>query len=558
MNHIFNQILSHLKLNDKNNESIDTTSKNQSVDQELSSIETVVKQNLSDKSNDNPFSSYDPEFVSKYTYSDQVTISKKPYKTPPLTLLKDSTFKITDENSYLKEQSAIIQNILQQHHIQGTFTEFTMGPRNILCQLAIAAGTSVIQVKNLKEEIQSALSVSRLEIEAPIPGTSSIGISFPNRYPRQTSFKDVIVLKKDYSSLKYNIGQDYIGNNISIDFNKEPHLLISGTTGSGKSEFLDTIIMSILMKESPENVKLILIDTNYIQFSFYNGIPHLLLPVINDSKKAAGALHWLYKEVSDRLELLQRYGKRNIDSFNEMVENNSAPDVISEEKRVKMPHVFCIIDDYADLVYSGMNEDISDSINNICKIGNLLGIHLIISTQRPVASVINTAIKILFPSRIAFNVASSIDSRLIIDANGAEKLTTHGDFIYKSPFHSKLITGQTAFVSEDEIHSVVNFLNEKTDIADYNSQIETLISKSNDIHDDNNYPNPDPLLKEAGLLVINDQKGSIGYLQRHFRIGFNRAARIMDQLYEAGVVGPEMGTKPREIRMSKKEFLKRF
>ena len=547
MNNIFNQILKYLKIDDnsKSMENID----NHLANQVLSSEEINPNQVPSEQTDELQILSYASKLASEPVFP------KKIYRRPPLSLLKDNINKSNSEEEYLQQTADIVLSTFKQHDIKVDISSITSGPRSVLCVLEIDQGMPIIRINNLKGDLQLALSVMKLEIEAPIPGTSSIGISFPNKYPKQTTLKNVISSNAKDSSLIFNVGQDYIGNTISLDFNKEPYLLIAGTTGSGKSEFIDTLIMNIIMKESPANAKIILIDTHYIQFSFYNGIPHLLMPVVSDNKKAAGTLHWLYKEALDRIALLQACEKRNIDSYNEMIENNSAPDVIPEYKAVKMCHIFCVIDDYADLVYGISNEVITDSIYSLSKIGNIVGIHLIISTQRPVANIINTAIKILFPSRISFKVATSLESRLIIDSNGAEKLTTHGDFIYNSQSSTKLITGQTAVVSEDEIHAVVDYLKDNKEIFDFSSQVESQIRNSKDIYANNS---PDPLLKEAGLFVLNNQKASIGLLQRNFRIGFNRAAHIMEQLHEVGVVGSEMGTKPREILMDKDDFLKLF
>ena len=337
-----------------------------------------------------------------------------------------------------------------------------------------------------------------------------------------------------------------------------PHLLIAGATGSGKSVCINTIIMSMLYHATPDEVKLIMVDPKMVELSVYNGIPHLLIPVVTNPKKAAGALHWAVKEMTDRYELLAKAGVRNIESFNEKVESNTLPDEVEEARRERMPQIVIILDELADLMMVAA-ADVEDSIVRLAQLARAAGIHLIIATQRPTANVITGLIKANVPSRIAFSVSSSMDSRVILDMNGAEDLLGNGDMLYAPQNLSKPVRVQGAFVSEEEVTRVVDYLKSNNDAACYNESIEDEIvsSDSNNVSGtitgeiDNSL---DPLFVEAGKLVIDSQKGSIGYLQRNFRIGFNRAARIMDQLAEAGVVGPEMGTKPREIRMTLPQF----
>ncbi|MBP3727404.1 MAG: DNA translocase FtsK, partial [Pseudobutyrivibrio sp.] len=424
----------------------------------------------------------------------------------------------------------------------------------------IAEGTRVSKVTNLTDDIKLSMAVTDVRIEAPIPGKSAIGIEVPNKVKSMVSFKELVASKEfkgAKSKISFCVGKDISGEVIVGNIEKMPHLLIAGATGSGKSVCINTMIMSILYHATPDEVKMIMVDPKMVELSVYNGIPHLLLPVITDAKKAAGALHWAVKEMMDRYELFAQAGVRNLEGFNEKADSDALPEEIKEEKRVRMSQLVIILDEVADLMMVAA-ADVEDSIVRLAQLARAAGIHLIIATQKPTVNVITGLIKANVPSRIAFSVSSGNDSRVILDMNGAEDLLGNGDMLYAPQNLSKPIRVQGAFVSDEEVSAVVDFLKNNND-ADYNSDIETQIQNSDSGsgsvsisgEPDNSR---DQLFNEAGRLVIENQKGSIGYLQRNFRIGFNRAARIMDQLAEAGVVGPEMGTKPREIRMSISEF----
>ncbi len=491
----------------------------------------------------------------------QKTKPKKPYKYPPLSLLKDSKKTGGDSKEYLSEMANKLQRTLGNFGVQANVTEVTLGPSVTRYELEIAEGTRVSKVVNLSDDIKLNMAVTDVRIEAPIPGKSAIGIEVPNKEKSMVAFKD-LVSSKEFKSAKskisFCVGKDISGSVIVGNIEKMPHLLIAGATGSGKSVCINTIIMSILYHATPEEVKMIMVDPKMVELSVYNGIPHLLLPVITDAKKAAGALHWAVKEMTDRYELLAKAMVRNIEGFNEKVEQDALPDEIPEDKRVRMSQLVIILDEVADLMMVAA-ADVEDSIVRLAQLARAAGIHLIIATQKPTVNVITGLIKANVPSRIAFSVSSSNDSRVILDMNGAEDLLGNGDMLYAPQNLSKPIRVQGAFVSDDEVSAVVEFLKNNNDTADYNAEIEEQIQNSETSsgsvsisgEPDNSR---DQLFAEAGRLVIENQKGSIGYLQRNFRIGFNRAARIMDQLAEAGVVGPEMGTKPREIRMSISEF----
>ncbi len=487
--------------------------------------------------------------------------NKKAFKLPPISLLKDAKNTGGDSKQYLAEMANKLQRTLSNFGVQANVTEVTLGPSVTRYELEIAEGTRVSKVLNLQDDIKLSMAVTDVRIEAPIPGKSAIGIEVPNKVKSMVSFKE-LVSSKEFKSAKskisFCVGKDISGSAIVGNIEKMPHLLIAGATGSGKSVCINTIIMSILYHATPDEVKMIMVDPKMVELSVYNGIPHLLLPVITDAKKAAGALHWAVKEMTDRYELLAAAGVRNLEGFNEKVDSNSLPEEIPEEKRVRMSQLVIILDEVADLMMVAA-ADVEDSIVRLAQLARAAGIHLIIATQKPTVNVITGLIKANVPSRIAFSVSSSNDSRVILDMNGAEDLLGNGDMLYAPQNLSKPIRIQGAFVSDDEVSAVVDFLKSNNEAADYNSDIEAQIQNSEASNGsvaisgepDNSR---DPLFADAGRLVIENQKGSIGYLQRNFRIGFNRAARIMDQLAEAGVVGPEMGTKPREIRMAISEF----
>ena len=487
--------------------------------------------------------------------------SKKPYKYPPLSLLKDTKKSSGDSKAYLAEMAEKLKRTLGNFGVSANVTEVTLGPSVTRYEVEIAEGTRVSKVVNLTDDIKLNMAVTDVRIEAPIPGKSAIGIEVPNKEKTLVSFKELVnssEFQKTKSKIAFCVGRDISGSVIIGNIEKMPHLLIAGATGSGKSVCINTIIMSILYHASPDEVKMIMVDPKMVELSIYNGIPHLLIPVVTDPKKAAGALHWAVKEMTDRYELLSQAGVRNIEGFNEKVDSDSLPDNISEDKRVRMPQIVIILDEVADLMMVAA-ADVEESIVRLAQLARAAGIHLVIATQKPTVNVITGLIKANVPSRIAFSVSSSTDSRVILDMNGAEDLLGNGDMLYAPQGLSKPLRVQGAFVTDEEVSAVVEFLKDNNESDGYNSEIQDQIANSdvgnNSVSISGEPDNSkDPLFEQAGRLVIENQKGSIGYLQRNFRIGFNRAARIMDQLAETGVVGPEMGTKPREIRMSISEF----
>ena len=336
-----------------------------------------------------------------------------------------------------------------------------------------------------------------------------------------------------------------------------PHLLIAGATGSGKSVCINTLIMSLLYKSSPDEVKLIMIDPKVVELSTYNGIPHLLIPVVTDPKKAAGALNWAVAEMTHRYKLFADYNVRNLAGYNEKIKN--IEHIEDDTKPQKLPQIVIVVDELADLMMVAPGE-VEDAICRLAQLARAAGIHLIIATQRPSVNVITGLIKANMPSRIAFAVSSGVDSRTILDMNGAEKLLGKGDMLFYPYGYPKPVRVQGAFVSDEEVGAVVEFLKEHNSGSGYSEAVEEHINTVQTAESEgaagtqNDGPERDALFAEAGRFIIEKDKASIGMLQRWFKVGFNRAARIMDQLAEAGVVGEEAGTKPREIRMTLEEF----
>ena len=364
--------------------------------------------------------------------------------------------------------------------------------------------------------------------------------------------------KKHPSKISFGVGKDIGGKVTVADIAKMPHLLIAGATGSGKSVCINTIIMSILYKANPKEVKLIMIDPKVVELSVYNGIPHLMIPVVTDPKKAAGALHWAVDEMTDRYQKFANASVRDLKGYNAKIE--SLPTIEGDPKPEKLPQIVIIVDELADLMMVSPGE-VEESICRLAQLARACGIHLIIATQRPSVNVITGLIKANMPSRIAFAVTSGVDSRTILDMNGAEKLLGKGDMLFSPQGIPKPVRVQGAFVSDEEVSAVVGFIKEQNGQVTYSAEMEEKLSNmesanttvaidsSADAGDGR-----DVYFADAARLLMEKEKGSIGMLQRYFKIGFNRAARIMDQLEEAGIVGPEEGTKPRRVLMSPEQF----
>ncbi len=482
---------------------------------------------------------------------------------PPVSLLKQIAAKQGDSRQHLQDTATKLQQTLKNFGVNVTITNVSCGPAVTRYELQPEMGVKVSKIVNLADDIKLNLAASDIRIEAPIPGKAAVGIEVPNKENVMVSFRELIEsqeFKTNESKLAFCVGRDIGGKVVVTDIAKMPHLLIAGATGSGKSVCINTIIMSILYKADPKDVKLIMIDPKVVELSVYNGIPHLMIPVVTDPKKAAGALHWAVAEMTDRYNKFAEAGVRDLKGYNAKVE--SLKDVPGEDKPQKLPQIVIIVDELADLMMVASN-DVEEAICRLAQLARACGIHLIIATQRPSVNVITGLIKANMPSRIAFAVTSGVDSRTILDMNGAEKLLGKGDMLFNPQGVPKPIRIQGAFVSDKEVLDVVSFLKEQNNgMVNYSAEIEAKMNSIEtgngavaiDGRGDSTADGRDAYFAEAARLIIDKEKGSIGMLQRYFKVGFNRAARIMDQLEEAGIVGPEEGTKPRRVLMSPEQF----
>ncbi len=458
----------------------------------------------------------------------------------------------------LRETAAKLRDTLHNFGVNVTITNVSCGPAVTRYELQPEQGVKVSKIVGLSDDIKLNLAAADIRIEAPIPGKAAVGIEVPNKTNSAVMLRDLLESKEFQnhpSRIAFAAGKDIAGQVVVTDIAKMPHLLIAGATGSGKSVCINTIIMSILYKAKPDEVKLIMIDPKVVELSVYNGIPHLYIPVVTDPKKAAGALNWAVAEMMDRYQKFAESGVRDLKGYNEKVEG--LKDIESDTKPTKLPEIVIIVDELADLMMVAPGE-VEDAICRLAQLARAAGIHLIIATQRPSVNVITGLIKANMPSRIAFSVSSGVDSRTILDMNGAEKLLGKGDMLFYPQGYQKPARVQGAFVSDEEVAAVVNFLARQQSAVSYNQAIEERMNAVQDAGAGQTAggsgPERDAYFVEAGKFIIEKDKASIGMLQRWFKIGFNRAARIMDQLAEAGVVGEEEGTKPRKVLMSMEEF----
>ena len=480
---------------------------------------------------------------------------KKPYIYPPLSLLKRGSRNPGgySEQEY-RETAVKLQQTLRNFGVGVTVTNISCGPSVTRYELHPEQGVKVSKIVGLADDIKLSLAAEDIRIEAPIPGKSAVGIEVPNKEKTSVFLRDLLesdTFQKHPSRLAFAVGKDIGGQVVVTDIAKMPHLLIAGATGSGKSVCINTIIMSIIYKADPEDVKLIMVDPKVVELSVYNGIPHLLIPVVTDPKKASGALNWAVAEMTDRYKKFAKYGVRDLKGYNAKIE--TIQDIDDADKPKKMPQIVIIVDELADLMMVAPGE-VEDAICRLAQLARAAGIHLVIATQRPSVNVITGLIKANVPSRIAFSVSSGVDSRTIIDMNGAEKLLGKGDMLFYPAGFPKPQRVQGAFVSDSEVQQVVDFLTEQGLTAQYSPEVENSMNAAPSATSSGPSNSRDEYFEQAGRFIIEKEKASIGMLQRMFKIGFNRAARIMDQLAEAGVVGEEEGTKPRKVLMTMEEF----
>ena len=486
---------------------------------------------------------------------------ERPYHFPPLSLLQKPGSKNTGDGvKELKNTAAKLQQTLATFGVKVMITDISQGPSVTRYELQPEQGVKVSKILGLADDIKLNLAAMDIRIEAPIPGKAAIGIEVPNKENTMVALRELMESKefRDFpSKLSFAVGKDIGGKVVVSDIDKMHRMLIAGSTGSGKSVCINTLIMSILYKARPDEVKLILVDPKVVELSVYNGIPHLLIPVVTDPKQASAALHWGVAEMTDRYQKFADHNVRDLKGYNKKVEEQrakgdpTAPD--------KLPQIVIIVDELADLMMVSPGE-VEESICRLAQLARAAGIHLIIATQRPSVDVITGLIKANMPSRVAFAVSSGVDSRTILDMNGAEKLLGKGDMLFYPQGYSKPARIQGAFVSDGEVSDVVDFLKNQVIGNVYDDQIvekvKTMESAGGGVGgvSGGGGPERDAYFEEAGKFIIDKDKASIGMLQRVFKIGFNRAARIMDQLAEAGVVGEEEGTKPRKVLMSPEQF----
>lgn len=489
------------------------------------------------------------------------TASDSDYVFPPYSLLSRGSRSSGDSRSYLRETAQKLEDTLQSFGVNVTVTDVSCGPAVTRYELQPEAGVKVSRIVSLESDIKLNLAASDIRIEAPIPGKAAVGIEVPNKTNMTVMLRDLLedeAFKNQKSRIAFAAGRDIAGMPVIADIQKMPHVLIAGATGSGKSVCINTIIMSLLYRAKPDEVKMIMIDPKVVELSVYNNIPHLLIPVVTDPKKAAGALNWAVAEMGRRYRLFAEFGARKIEEYNTRLKRELKKKPQDEEDTLRpLPQIVIIVDELADLMMVSSKE-VEDAIVRLTQLARAAGIHLVIATQRPSVNVITGLIKANMPSRIAFAVTSGVDSRTILDMNGAEKLLGKGDMLFFPSGYPKPVRVQGAFVSDDEVSKVVDYVIKHNQETGYDeSTIEQVSAASSTIGgsqtisgQESQEDDRDEYFVEAGKFIIEKEKASIGMLQRRFKIGFNRAARIMDQLCEAGVVGEEEGTKPRRVLMT--------
>ena len=472
---------------------------------------------------------------------------EKPYIYPPITLLgKEPQTGNGGNRSELFENARKLETTLKSFGVDAKVIQISKGPTVTRYELSPSQGVKVSKIVNLADDIALNLAASGIRIEAPIPGKAAVGIEVPNKETQSVYMRTLLesdAFKQHPSKLAFALGQDIAGNPVVTDIAKMPHLLIAGATGSGKSVCINTLITSILYKADPKEVKLLLVDPKVVELSVYNGIPHLLIPVVTDPKKAASALNWAVREMLQRYNDFAAHGVRDIKGFNKMMEEKG-------DEKGKMPQIVIIIDELADLMMAAPGE-VEEAICRLAQMARAAGMHLIIATQRPSVDVITGVIKANIPSRLAFAVSSGIDSRTILDMVGAEKLLGKGDMLFYPSGQSKPSRLQGAFVTDQEVEAIVDFLKKSSKPYYTQETIDqiTAAGKVGGAAEDS-----DEFFSQAVDLILEKEKASVSMLQRQFRIGYNRAARLMDDLERQGIVGPEEGSKPRKVLITKSEW----
>ena len=482
-------------------------------------------------------------------------VADQNYEFPPIALLEvGDGRKVSSGRKALADNALKLQKTLYSFGVSAKVEDVSVGPAITRYELKPAEGVRVSKIANLADDIALNLAAQSIRIEAPIPGKQAVGIEIPNKDTEIVHLRDVIDSEefvKAESKLSMGLGKDVSGQRVIIDIAKMPHLLVAGSTGSGKSVCINTLITSIIYKAKPSEVKLVMIDPKIVELSVYNGIPHLLIPVVTDPRKAAGALAWAVQEMEDRYAKFALKGVRDIKGYNKALESGT-----EEEQNAKMPQIVIIVDELADLMMVA-SKDVEDAICRLAQKARAAGMHLVIATQRPSVDVITGLIKANIPSRIAFAVSSQIDSRTILDMQGAEKLLGKGDMLYYPTGVSKPMRVQGTFVSDKEVEKIVDFL-KKDGEAIYNTDIIESIERANktdkEISEGEEDDDIDPRLEEAIEEVITNGQASTSFIQRRLKVGYARAGRIIDQMTERGIISGYQGSKPREVLMTKERW----
>lgn len=470
------------------------------------------------------------------------------YKKPPINLLNKPVVKNKGNlNADLKQKAMKLEQTLQNFHVDARVIQVTQGPAITRYEIQPNIGVKVSSIVRLADDIALNLEAKSIRIEAPIPGKAAVGIEVENDKINMVTLREIIdsnEFKESKSKITFAVGKDIGGKAVVADLKSMPHLLIAGSTGSGKSVCINSIITSILYKADPDEVKLVLIDPKVVELGNYNGIPHLLIPVVTEPAKAAAALNWAVAEMTDRYKKFAETGVRDLESYNESVKMNGDMDLV-------MPQVVIIIDELADLMMAAPSQ-VEESICRLAQMARAAGMHLIVATQRPSVDIITGVIKANIPSRIAFAVSSQFDSRTILDMSGAEKLVGKGDMLFNPLGMGKPVRVQGTFVSDKEVHDVIEHVKSQVETVEYSGDVLNTIEKGNITTDKNE--DGDELLADAIECVVKAKAASVSMLQRRFRIGYNRAARIVDMMEARGIVGPQDGSRPRQVLLTEEEF----
>ena len=482
-----------------------------------------------------------------------ITVEDEHYEFPPIQLLAEGEKKgVKGGKKAVADTATKLQKTLYSFGVSAKVENVSVGPAITRYELKPAEGVRVSKIANLADDIALNLAAETIRIEAPIPGKQAVGIEVPNKENEIVPLRDIIDsdnFKNHKSKLAFALGKDVAGDEVVTDIAKMPHVLIAGATGSGKSVCINTLISSIIYKAKPSEVKLVMVDPKVVELSVYNGIPHLLIPVVTDPKKAAGALAWAVQEMVNRYSLFASKNVRDIKGYNEALEG--------EGEGQKLPQIVIIIDELSDLMMVSP-KDVEDSICRLAQMARAAGMHLVIATQRPSVDVITGIIKANVPSRISFAVSSQVDSRTILDMAGAEKLLGKGDMLFYPAGAPKPVRIQGAFISDKEVEKIVDFVKNNGE-ATYNDEILKQIENANSTDkeidsQDEDENNTDPLLMEAIDIVVETKQASTSFIQRRFKVGYARAGRIIDQMEERGIISGFQGSKPREVLMSKERW----